>query len=265
MYWKYGGVGFPKYRLKRNVHRNPPKAFETVIWLHRNVQFLRTIENVFLHFSPNILFESPLLVILVLSRSKGTNASISSLVGYKLENASLKSCLSGKSMLPIPFPVKNSNSVNVFHVLDWCKWILFNFSSLNFLVYSFITSGIFVILSMETFFVQPLARFSVEFSILCRFYWGYWDAKEGKWWSFQSFLMSVEAWLGILCVQYCIISMVSFWWNLYVSMYPGPNYLKISVVLTLSTPRGTDGSFQPAPSMTIVLFIVTALPRQVEL
>ena len=27
--------------------------------------------------------------------------------------------------------------------------------------------------------------------------------------------------------------------------------------LTLSMPRGTDGSFQPVPSMTIVSFIVT--------
>ena len=35
--------------------------------------------------------------------------------------------------------------------------------------------------------------------------------------------------------------------------------------LTLSMPRGTDSSFQPAPSMTIVLFIVTALPCQVGL
>ena len=35
--------------------------------------------------------------------------------------------------------------------------------------------------------------------------------------------------------------------------------------LTLSMPRGTDGSFQPVPSMTIVLFIVTALPCQVGL
>ena len=38
------------------------------------------------------------------------------------------------------------------------------------------------------------------------------------------------------------------------------NYL-----LTLSTLRGTDSSFQPVPSMTIVLFIVTALPCQVGL
>ena len=35
--------------------------------------------------------------------------------------------------------------------------------------------------------------------------------------------------------------------------------------LTLSVPRGTDGSFQPAPNMTIVLFIVTTLPCQVGL
>ena len=35
--------------------------------------------------------------------------------------------------------------------------------------------------------------------------------------------------------------------------------------LTLSAPRGTDGSFQPVPSMTIVLFIVNALPHQVGL
>ena len=37
------------------------------------------------------------------------------------------------------------------------------------------------------------------------------------------------------------------------------------VILTLSAHRGTDGSFQPAPSVTIVLFLVTALPRQVGL
>ena len=35
--------------------------------------------------------------------------------------------------------------------------------------------------------------------------------------------------------------------------------------LTLSMLRGTDSSFQPAPGMTIVLFIVTALPHQVGL
>ena len=35
--------------------------------------------------------------------------------------------------------------------------------------------------------------------------------------------------------------------------------------LTLSMLRGTDGSFQPVPSMTIVLFVVTALPCQVGL
>ena len=36
-------------------------------------------------------------------------------------------------------------------------------------------------------------------------------------------------------------------------------------LLTLSMLRGTDGSFQPAPNMTIVLFVVTALPCQVGL
>ena len=36
-------------------------------------------------------------------------------------------------------------------------------------------------------------------------------------------------------------------------------------MLTLSMPSSTDCSFQPAPSMTIVLFIVTALPCQVGL
>ena len=35
--------------------------------------------------------------------------------------------------------------------------------------------------------------------------------------------------------------------------------------LTLSMLRGTDSSFQLVPSMTIVLFIVTALPCQVGL
>ena len=35
--------------------------------------------------------------------------------------------------------------------------------------------------------------------------------------------------------------------------------------LTLSALRGTGGSFQPAPSMTIVLFIVTTLPCQAGL
>ena len=38
-----------------------------------------------------------------------------------------------------------------------------------------------------------------------------------------------------------------------------------SATLTLSVLRGTDSSFQPVPSMTIVLFIVTALPHQVGL
>ena len=43
-------------------------------------------------------------------------------------------------------------------------------------------------------------------------------------------------------------------------------YLPISLItpLTLSTPRGTDGSFQPVPSMTIVLFVVTALPCHMD-
>ena len=36
-------------------------------------------------------------------------------------------------------------------------------------------------------------------------------------------------------------------------------------ILTLSAPRGTDGSFQPAPGMTIVLVIVTTLPFQAGL
>ena len=36
-------------------------------------------------------------------------------------------------------------------------------------------------------------------------------------------------------------------------------------MLTLSTPRGTDGSFQPVPGMTIVWFVVTALPHQAGL
>ena len=36
-------------------------------------------------------------------------------------------------------------------------------------------------------------------------------------------------------------------------------------ILTLSLPRGTDGSFQPALSMTIVLFMATTLPCQVGL
>ena len=31
-------------------------------------------------------------------------------------------------------------------------------------------------------------------------------------------------------------------------------------MVILSAPRGTDGSFQPAPSMTLVLFIVTTCP-----
>ena len=35
--------------------------------------------------------------------------------------------------------------------------------------------------------------------------------------------------------------------------------------LTLSVPSSTDHSFQPVPSMTIVLFIVTTLPHQVGL
>ena len=45
-------------------------------------------------------------------------------------------------------------------------------------------------------------------------------------------------------------------------------YLQITFLLgklTLSTPRGTDGSFQPVTSMSIVLFVVTALPSQVGL
>ena len=37
------------------------------------------------------------------------------------------------------------------------------------------------------------------------------------------------------------------------------------VALTLIVLRGTDGSFQPVPSMTIVLFVVTTLPHQVGL
>ena len=41
--------------------------------------------------------------------------------------------------------------------------------------------------------------------------------------------------------------------------------LLIPFCLTLSVPRGTDGSFQPVPNITIVLLIVTALPHQVEL
>ena len=36
-------------------------------------------------------------------------------------------------------------------------------------------------------------------------------------------------------------------------------------ILTPNAPRGTDSSFQPAPTMTIVLFIVTALPHQAGL
>ena len=40
---------------------------------------------------------------------------------------------------------------------------------------------------------------------------------------------------------------------------------KSGVILTLSTPRGTDSSFQPVPNMTIILFIVNALPCQVGL
>ena len=39
----------------------------------------------------------------------------------------------------------------------------------------------------------------------------------------------------------------------------------LSAVLTLSAPCTTDCSFQPVPSMTIVLFVVTTLPHQVEL
>ena len=35
--------------------------------------------------------------------------------------------------------------------------------------------------------------------------------------------------------------------------------------LTLSAPRGTDGSFQPAPRVTLVLFVVTVLPCQAGL
>ena len=35
--------------------------------------------------------------------------------------------------------------------------------------------------------------------------------------------------------------------------------------LTLSMPSSTDHSFQPAPSRTIVLFIVTELPFQAGL
>ena len=37
------------------------------------------------------------------------------------------------------------------------------------------------------------------------------------------------------------------------------------VALTLGMPRGTDGSFQPVPIMTIVLFVVTTLSHQVGL
>ena len=39
----------------------------------------------------------------------------------------------------------------------------------------------------------------------------------------------------------------------------------MNIELTLSAPSSTDYSFQPAPSMTIVLFIVTTLPCQVGL
>ena len=43
-------------------------------------------------------------------------------------------------------------------------------------------------------------------------------------------------------------------------------YTKYMVLkLTLSALRGTDSSFQPAPSITIALFIVTTLPCQVGL
>ena len=40
---------------------------------------------------------------------------------------------------------------------------------------------------------------------------------------------------------------------------------KKKLLLTPCALRGTDGSFQPVPSMTIVLFIVTVLPCQVAL
>ena len=36
--------------------------------------------------------------------------------------------------------------------------------------------------------------------------------------------------------------------------------LNSTTLLTLSALRVTDGSFQPVPSVTIVLFVVTALP-----
>ena len=38
----------------------------------------------------------------------------------------------------------------------------------------------------------------------------------------------------------------------------------LSYILVLSAPRGTDGSFQPAPSITIVLFVSnhTSMPSR---
>ena len=41
--------------------------------------------------------------------------------------------------------------------------------------------------------------------------------------------------------------------------------LQTRIHLTLSALRGTDSSVQPAPSVTIVLFLVTALACQVGL
>ena len=55
----------------------------------------------------------------------------------------------------------------------------------------------------------------------------------------------------------CIKSMAKF--------FASQKFVSYGTMLTLSTPRGTDGSFQPTPSMTIVLFIVTILPCQVGL
>ena len=46
---------------------------------------------------------------------------------------------------------------------------------------------------------------------------------------------------------------------------PKPKIQQNERNVTLSALRGTDGSFQPVPSVTIVLFVVTALPCQAEL
>ena len=55
-------------------------------------------------------------------------------------------------------------------------------------------------------------------------------------------------------------------WSLIQSvLWAQVSQLTFIYLLTFSAPRGTDSSFQPAPSVTIVLFVVTAISYQVGL